>query len=442
MPLTAGSRLGPYEILAPIGAGGMGEVYRARDTRLERTVAVKVLPEHLSLSTELRERFESEAKAIAALSHPNICSLYDVGREGQTEYLVMELLEGQSLSERLASGPMALAETLRFGAEIASALDAAHRKGIVHRDLKPGNVMVTPSGVKLLDFGLAKVLDPVVPVENLTSAPTAAKDITREGTILGTLSYMAPEQLEGKAVDPRTDIFTLGAVLYEMATGKKAFSGASQASLISSIMTSEPPAISTVEPAAPPLLEHLVQRCLAKRPEDRWQSVRDVSGELRWLASTRAPGAPAVAVPSRNGRFIAIAGFVLVAALLAAFGLGRLRSGDAHPQAIRFLVAPPAGAFFTHDVVAPNMAISPDGRHLAFVASSQGRRQIWLRDLDVVSARPLEGTEGGSSPFWSPDSRSLGFFADRKMKRLAISGGAPQAITEAASGLQRVLGAR
>jgi Tol biopolymer transport system component len=436
MTLATGSKLGHFEILGQIGAGGMGEVYKARDTRLERTVAVKVLPPHLSASTESRQRFEREAKTISQLSHPHICALYDVGREGETEYLVMELLEGDTLSDRLAKGPLPLEQTLRYGTEIADALDKAHRQGIVHRDLKPGNVMLTKSGVKLLDFGLAKAMAPAQPQSALTSGPTVAgaPNVTQEGTILGTFQYMAPEQLEGKEADARTDIFAFGAVLYEMATGRTAFTGASRALLISSIMTSAPPALSTVEPMTPPMLDHIVQRCLAKGPDDRWQSAGDVSGELRWLGSAPSSVAPAVSVRSRNLPFIAIAAFLLVAALLAVFALPRLRPGVSHPQAVRFLVAPPAGALFTHDVVATNMAISPDGRHLAFVASSQGRRQIWLRDLDVVSARPLEGTDGGSSPFWSPDSRSLGFFADRKLKRLAISGGAPQAITDAVSG--------
>jgi Tol biopolymer transport system component len=445
--LAAGSRLGPYEILGQIGAGGMGEVYKARDTRLERTVAIKVLPPHMSASPESRQRFEREAKTISQLSHPHICAIYDVGREGETEYLVMELLEGETLSDRLAKGPLPLEQTLRYGTEIADALDRAHRQGIVHRDLKPGNVMLTKSGVKLLDFGLAfrRPLDAagrgqaaasLHPMANnpLSSFPTEMAPLTAEGTILGTFQYMAPEQLEGKEADARTDIFAFGAVLYEMATGRPAFTGPSRASLISAIMTSQPPAISTVEPMTPPGLEHIVHRCLAKGPDDRWQSAGDVSGELRWLASTPSGAAPAVSVRSRNGRFIAIAAFLLAGALLAVFALPRLRPAVSHPQAVRFLIAPPAGVLFTHDVVAPNMALSPDGRHLAFVASSQGRRQIWLRDLDMVSARPLEGTDGGSSPFWSPDSRSLGFFADGKLKRLAISGGAPQAITDAVNG--------
>ncbi|HEY6050449.1 MAG TPA: protein kinase, partial [Thermoanaerobaculia bacterium] len=266
-----------------------------------------------------------------------------------------------------------------------------------------------------------------------TAIPTELAPLTEAGTILGTFQYMAPEQLEGKEADPRTDIFALGALLYEMATGKKAFSGTSQPSLISSIMTSEPPAISTIEPRTPPLFEHIVQRCLAKGPDDRWQSASDVSGELRWLASAPSGGTRVVSVRSRMGP-VAIVALLLFAAILAAFALPRLRQDVSRPQVVRFLVAPPPGVVFTHDVVATNMAISPDGRRLAYVGSSQGRRQIWLRDLDVVSARQLEGTEGGSSPFWSPDSRSLGFFADRKLKRLAISGGAPQTITDAANG--------
>jgi eukaryotic-like serine/threonine-protein kinase len=434
--LTPGSRLGPYEVLGQIGAGGMGEVYKARDTRLERTVAVKVLPPHLSASPESRQRFEREAKTISQLSHPHICAIYDVGREGDTEYLVMEFLEGETLSDRLGKGPLPLEQTLRFGTEIADALDKAHRQGIVHRDLKPGNVMLTKSGVKLLDFGLAKVMEPAQPVSSLTSNPTMAgtPNLTEEGTILGTFQYMAPEQLEGKEADGRTDIFAFGAVLYEMATGRPAFTGASRASLISSIMTSQPSAISAVEPMTPPMLEHIVQRCLAKGRDDRWQSAGDVSGELRWLASAPTGGTPAVSARSRNGRVVAIGALLLLAALLAVLALPRLRRAASQPQAVRFLVGPPTGALFTHDVVATNMALSPDGRHLAFVASSQGRRQIWLRDLDAVTARALAGTEGGSSPFWSPDSRSLGFFAERKLKRLAISGGAPQAITEAVNG--------
>ena len=292
MTLAAGTKLGPYEILSPLGAGGMGEVYKARDTRLERTVAVKVLPSHMSASPEVRQRFEREAKTISQLSHPHICALYDVGREGETEYLVMELLEGETLLDRLAKGPLPLEQTLRYGTEIADALDKAHRQGIVHRDLKPGNVMLTKSGVKLLDFGLAKAMAPAAPQSSLTALPTQ-QGLTQEGTILGTFQYMAPEQLEGKEADARTDIFAFGAVLYEMATGKKAFSGGSQASLISAIMQNDPPAISSVQPMSPPALDRVVKTCLAKNPEDRWQSAADVGKELKWIAEGSAAGVAA-----------------------------------------------------------------------------------------------------------------------------------------------------
>src|SRR5215475_2772286 len=257
MTLAPGSCLGPYEIVAPLGAGGMGEVYKARDTRLDRTVAIKVLPEHLSKSDEVRQRFEREAKTVSQLSHAHICALYDVGREGETEYLVMEFLEGETLSDRLNRGPLPLEQTLRYGQEIADALDKAHRQGIAHRDLKPSNIMLTKSGVKLLDFGLAKAIEPAAPQGSLTSLPTR-QGLTQEGTILGTFQYMAPEQLEGKEADTRTDIFAFGSVLYEMATGKKAFSGASQASLITAIMSSDPPSISTIQPMTPPPLDRIV----------------------------------------------------------------------------------------------------------------------------------------------------------------------------------------
>src|SRR6266542_3514579 len=288
-------RLGPYEIVSPLGAGGMGEVYKARDTRLERTVAVKVLPSHLSASAEVRQRFEREAKTISQLSHPHICALYDVGNQDGLEYLVMEYLEGETLAERLVRGPLPLEQTLRFGIEIADALEKAHRQGIVHRDLKPGNVMLTKSGVKLLDFGLAKVLLPSPAGragrgQGLTSLPTMANaPLTQEGTILGTFQYMSPEQLEGREADARSDIFALGAILYEMATGRKAFSGTSQASLITAIMSSEPAPISAVHPPAPPALDRVVRTCLAKDPEDRWQAAGDVAKELKWVGEDCPP---------------------------------------------------------------------------------------------------------------------------------------------------------
>jgi len=280
--LAVGTRLGPYEILALLGVGGMGEVYRARDTRLERTVAIKVLPERFTMDLERRQRFEREARAISQLSHPNICALYDVGSQEGTEYLVMELLEGETLSERLVRGRLPLGQLVVIGSQICSALEAAHQKGIVHRDLKPGNIMLTKAGVKLLDFGLAKAIAPTLQAAELTKAPTAAAGpVTQSGIVVGTLHYMSPEQLEGKQADERTDLFALGTVLYEMATGRKAFSGTSQASLISAILTSEPPPVSSLQPMSPPALDRLIRTSLAKDPGERWQAAHDVGLQLR-----------------------------------------------------------------------------------------------------------------------------------------------------------------
>src|SRR5262245_7055289 len=323
MTLSAGSRLGPYEIVSPLGAGGMGEVYRARDTRLDRIVAIKVLAPHLSASPEIRQRFEREARTISQLAHPHICALYDFGRDGEIEYLVMEYLEGQTLAERIAKGPIPLDQTLRYGMEIADALHKAHRQGIVHRDLKPGNVMLTRSGVKLLDFGLAKAMEPSTsPAAGMTALPTRA-DLTQEGTILGTLQYRAPEQLEEKDADARTDIFALGATIYEMATGRKAFTGSTKASLISAILRDDPPPISQVQPLSPPALDRVVRTCLAKDPEDRWQSAADIKRELQWIAESSTAGVAARASVSRprSRERLAWSGFVLatVAALVMGF---------------------------------------------------------------------------------------------------------------------------
>ena len=266
MPLSAGTKLGPYEILSAIGAGGMGEVYKARDTRLDRIVAIKVLPTHLADRSELRERFEREAKTIASLNHPHICVLYDIGQQDGIDYLVMEYLEGETLAQRLQKGPLPLEQVLQFAIEIADALDKAHRKGITHRDLKPGNVMLTKSGTKLLDFGLAKLKQEVAPANvPLSELPTANDPLTAEGSIVGTMQYMAPEQLEGKEVDARTDIFAFGAVIYEMATGKKCFEGKSQASLIAAILEREPPPMSSLQPMTPPALDRVGQEMFGER---------------------------------------------------------------------------------------------------------------------------------------------------------------------------------
>src|SRR6202163_2593785 len=287
MAILTGRRLGPYEILSAIGAGGMGEVYKARDTRLDRIVAIKVLPTHLADRSELRERFEREARTIASLNHPHICTLFDIGQQDGIDYLVMEYLEGEMLAQRLLKGSLPLEQVLQYAIEIADALDKAHRKGVTHRDLKPGNIMLTKSGTKLLDFGLAKLKQEVAPANTrLSQLPTVNEPLTAQGTIVGTLQYMAPEQLEGKGVDARTDIFAFGAVVYEMATGKRAFEGKSQASVISAIMSSDPPPISSLQPMTPPALDHLVKTCLAKEPDDRWQSASDLRRELKWIAES------------------------------------------------------------------------------------------------------------------------------------------------------------
>src|SRR5271169_412231 len=284
MGLRTGTQLGPYEILSAVGAGGMGEVYKALDTRLDRVVAIKILPDHLADRAELRERFEREARTVASLNHPHICTLHDIGRQDGTDYLVMECLEGETLAQRLQKGPLPLDQVLRFAIEIADALDKAHRKGITHRDLKPGNVMITKSGTKLLDFGLAKLKQDVAPATPESQLLTMKGGVTGEGTILGTLQYMAPEQVEAKEVDARTDIFAFGAVVYEMATGKKAFEGKTSASVMAKILKAEPPAMSSLTPMTPPALDRVVKKCLDKEPDQRWQTANDLCEELRWIA--------------------------------------------------------------------------------------------------------------------------------------------------------------
>ena len=434
MTLAAGTKLGPYEILSPLGAGGMGEVYKAKDTRLERTVAVKVLPQHLSSSLEVRQRFEREAKTISQLSHPHICALYDVGSEGENEYLVMELLEGQTLSERLAKGPLPLEQTLRFAVEMADALDKAHRQGIVHRDLKPANVMLTRSGVKLLDFGLAKAMTPAAQQSSLTALPTQ-QGLTQEGTILGTFQYMAPEQLEGREADGRTDIFAFGSVLYEMVTGQKAFAGASQASLISSILRDEPKSVSQVQPTSPPALDRIVRTCLAKDPEERWQSASDLKRELRWIgegshsvASTSASASVAAVPRRRSGGRLAWAIALVSGAVALALAVGLWRSRSARPAPLHAFVLPPDKTSFslTGDDSAPP-ALSPDGERIVFGASGK----LWVQSLSTGTVAALGGTEGGLYPFWSPDGRSLGFFSGAKLRRIEATGGPVQVICDA-----------
>ncbi|MGH9366633.1 MAG: protein kinase domain-containing protein [Thermoanaerobaculia bacterium] len=436
MTLEAGTRLGPYEILSALGAGGMGEVYRARDTRLGREVAVKVLPQHMSASPELRQRLDREAKTISQLSHPHICTLYDVGHQDGTDYLVMELLEGETLADRLGKGTLPVEQALRIGIEIAGALEAAHKSGIVHRDLKPGNIMLTKSGVKLLDFGLAKLhAAGTAGVSAVTSLPTALQEsqpLTTRGTILGTFQYMSPEQLEGGEADARSDLFAFGCVLYEMLTGAKAFSGKSQASLIGSIMNSEPPAVSSLQPMVPPALDRVVKGCLAKEPEHRWHTAHDVMLQLQWIAEGGSlAGVPAPVAARRKSRE-KLAWGVAAAALLAAGALavGFVRRAPEPPRTVRFEIPTP------EEIISIDMPrISPDGRTLAFNATdSQGKTRIWVRSLAALSAQPLAGTEGTTRPFWSPDSRFLAFFADGKLKKIEVTGGPPQKICDAPTG--------
>jgi eukaryotic-like serine/threonine-protein kinase len=445
MTLPAGARLGPYEIVALVGAGGMGEVYKARDTRLSRTVAIKLLPADMADRPDRRARFEVEARAISALSHPNICTLFDVGDEGGRSYFVMEFLEGETLDDRLARGPLAPDEVVRFAAQIADALAHAHRARIVHRDLKPGNVMLTASGagstgspqVKLLDFGLA--LRPIADSNGdaLSTVSFDQRKLTAEGTILGTFQYMAPEQLEGRDADARTDIFAFGALLYEMASGRKPFEGASQATLIASILTAQPAPVSSVrgDSGLPPAFDHLVERCLAKQPDDRWQTARDVKLELDWIMSGGSRDLrPAAPLRSRRRGVVWTAAAAIVAAAvvagLAAFG--RL-GGAADLEVTRFTITPPEGTVINASENRTRLALSPDGRKIAFVGQTNGRLQIWVRSLDSLDAKVVPGTDDATSPFWSPDSKYLGYFApDRgELRKVAIEGGPARTICSA-----------
>jgi len=421
MGLTSGTKLGPYEIVSPLGAGGMGEVYRARDTRLDRTVAIKILPERLSGNPEAKQRLDREARAISALSHPNICHLYDVGQQDGVSYLVMEYLEGETLGDRLRKGKLPLEQVFRVGAEICRGLEEAHRSGVVHRDLKPSNVMLTKSGAKLMDFGLAKA--PAAPLGTLSgsnSLATMSQPLTTEGTIVGTIQYMAPEQLEGKEADKRSDIFALGSVLYEMVTGKRAFEGKTTASTIAAILAAEPKALSAIQPLSPSALEHVIATCIAKDPDERWQSSADVSRQLEWVAED-----PKAAEPSpRSGKlpWTLLAAGMLIA---AAFLLGT-RWSKAPAHANQFEVNPPPNTYFNFRGLSGAPVPSPDGSKIAFVAFTPGKTGtagLWLRSLESTEARFLPGTEAAMYPFWSPDGKSLAFFAAGKLKKLDVSGG-------------------
>jgi serine/threonine protein kinase/Tol biopolymer transport system component len=431
MVLARNARLGPYEILGPLGTGGMGEVYKARDTRLDRTVAIKILPAAVAADPHRRERFRREARAIATLSHPHICALHDIGDADGVEFLVMEYLPGETLAHRLLRGPLPIAEVVRIGADLAEALDAAHRQGVVHRDLKPSNVMLTAGGATILDFGLATwqrgEVDAMSP-----GLPAAPSTVTQTGMIVGTIQYMAPEQVEGKAADARADIFALGAMLYEMTTGRKAFEGASGASVMAAIVSSTPPPMAAAQPLAPPALERVVLRCLAKDPEQRWQSARDLAGDLRWIVDGdhASAASPIDRTPWRRERLAWSAALAAGAVALVAV-LMPLRLPSAPPASpMRFEIAVPDGSFGVHVPI-----VSPDGRKIAFVAASaDGKSFLWVRPLAALQAKPIVEADDHAFPFWSPDSRWLAFFADRKLKKIDADGGPVQVLCDAPAG--------
>src|SRR5262252_5571874 len=423
MALTAGFRFGPYEIVSTLGAGGMGEVYRARDTRLERTVAIKTLPAQFSSDPVRKQRFEREAKTISSLNHPHICVLYDVGSQDGVDYLVMECVEGETLAKRLEKGALPLEQVLKFGAQMADALDKAHRAGIVHRDLKPGNIMLTAIGAKLLDFGLAKPAAPLVSGATLTSAqPTTP--VTEEGLVIGTFQYMSPEQVEGKELDGRSDIFSLGAVLYEMLTGKRAFEGKSQLSVASAILEKEPAPIGTVKPLTPPVLDHVIRKCLAKSADERWQSASDLASELKWITEAGTSSGAHAAVIARKGRAswaYAVAGAVAAALVLGGLLLWRERS--TREPAVRLTITRPEAEPITVSY-GPALALSPDGQRVAFVVAHGADTQLVLRDLSSFDAKVVPGTEGATTPFFSPDGEWLAFMVAGKIKKIPANGGA------------------
>ena len=450
MTLTSGTRLGPYEIQSPLGAGGMGEVYRALDTRLDRSVAIKVLASHLSSSPDLKQRMEREARAISSLNNPRICQLYDIGSQNGTDYLVMEFLEGETLAERLRKGPMPLADVFKIGIPIAEALAVAHRSGIVHRDLKPGNIMLTKDGAKLMDFGLAKPVGLQSTTTNSASVPsfTAAATLsgpspltplTTAGNIIGTVQYMSPEQIEGKEADARSDIFALGAVLYEMTVGKRPFEGKSQISLASAILEKDPEPISSIKPEAPKALGFVLTTCLQKNPEDRFQSAHDIKLQLQWIMQDRShasvPVGASPPVRSFTRERIAWAAAVIIAIALAAAGVLANRWLQS-AKVIRTVIDPPAKTMLNlvGDSAGPPV-LSPDGGSIAFAATgADGKTQLWVRPMNMPEAHELPGTDNAVFPFWSPDSRALGFFADNKLKTIDLNGGSAQMIADAPIG--------
>jgi eukaryotic-like serine/threonine-protein kinase len=437
MAITPGTKLGPYEIHSPLGAGGMGEVYRAKDIRLDRTVAIKVLASHLSSSPELKQRMEREARAISSLNHPHICQLYDIGSQDSIGFLVMEFLEGETLAERLRKGALPLNETLKIAIAVAEALAVAHRHGIVHRDLKPGNIMLTKGGAKLMDFGLAKSAGagfpagtssaPLLSAAQTMSEASPFSPLTTAGTMIGTIQYMSPEQIEGKEADARSDLFALGAVLYEMVTGARPFGGKSQLSVASAILEKEPEPISAVQPLTPPALEHIVAACLTKNPDDRFQTAHDIALQLKWIAQNRSPAVRSREETGNNRERLAwLTASALALMLIASVLWWRQPKGT--EQATYFSAPLP---FAARDVT-----VSPNGHTVAIVGHRESERlnKLWIYEPGTQDATSLANTEGVSFPFWSPDGQSLGFFADGKLKRLNLAGGTVQVLCDAANG--------
>ncbi len=450
MGLASGTKLGPYEIQEPLGAGGMGEVYLARDTRLGRDVAVKVLPAHLSSDPELRQRMEREARAISSLNHPHICTLHDIGSQDGLDFLVMEHLEGETLADRLARGSLPLSDALKIAIQIADALDKAHARGIIHRDLKPANIMLAKNGPKLMDFGLAKPapglsqtsgsspLTPSTPTMSVAALSATASPLTQKGTVVGTFQYMAPEVLQGSEAHARSDIFSFGCVLYEMITGRRAFEGKSQFSVLGAILDKEPERISAVQPNAPPRLDETVWRCLAKNPEQRYGCMHDVRIQLETLAADPDSelAQPSAQQKSAAGSFLPwiLAGMATLSAL--SLGAAYIFRPPVPEPVVRSSILPPAGTSFVTMLPASGPPVlSPDGTKLAFTArDDKSKVLLYIRPLTSLMAQPLAGTEDATYPFWSPDGSELGFFAPGKLKKISANGGPSENICDALSG--------
>ncbi|MGH9523017.1 MAG: protein kinase domain-containing protein [Terriglobales bacterium] len=444
MSLAAGTKLGPYEIQSPLGAGGMGEVYKARDTRLERTVAIKVLNSALAASPDLKARFDREARAISSLNHPNICTLHDVGHERDLDFLVMEFIEGETLAVRISKGPLPLDQVLKIGIEIADALEKAHAAGIVHRDLKPGNVMLTKSGAKLLDFGLAKPAAvgamagsgsaPLFSAAmTMTSPSPQHSPLTSAGMLVGTVQYMAPEQIEGREADARSDIFAFGAVLYEMTTGPRAFSGKSQLSVATAILERDPDPISAS--AVPPIFEQVVKNCLAKDPAERFQSAHDVGWQLRWILAN--PAKPQSAPPASGFGHRALGVLAILAAVLALAAVALLLTrNNQSSTVITADISPPEKLAFNSTSDAGGMPVlSPQGDQIAFTTlGADNESALWVRPLNSPTSHKLDGTEGAMHPFWSPDGTAIAFYTKDKLEKIPAAGGPVTTLADAPDG--------